>query len=409
MACIKKRRSKWVVDYRDTQGRRKWETKPNKKAAQERLAEILQSQGLTPLIADDRTVKAYGDWWLENIAKGSIKESTYQEYDAVLKNHVYPTLGAHQFSKVSRAMIRELIAAKKAEGYEQSTIRNMMAPVRGMFFQAIEDGITERNPAARIGKLNKRSKDNPRKKIDPLTREEIQALLKTALEKRPAWYPLFLCACRTGLRMGELIALKGTDIDLNSRFVHVQRNLSRGRISATKNGKDRKVDMSNMLAGVLSELLSARRSKALQEELKKPAEERRDRDVVVNEVMEDWLFQTPIIERSDLAKRRRPDIEARGGTRLDPSNLRKVFNRLLSDAKLRRVRFHDLRHSFASLLLQNGESLTYVKEQMGHSSINVTVDIYGHLVPGGNRVAVDKLDIEVPEKAEPKQASEAAR
>jgi integrase len=116
MACIKKRRGKWVVDYRDTQGQRKWETKPNKKAAQERLAEILQSQGLTPLIADDRTVKAYGDWWLENIAKGSIKESTYQEYDAVLKNHVYPTLGAHQFSKVSRAMIRELIAAKKGRG-----------------------------------------------------------------------------------------------------------------------------------------------------------------------------------------------------------------------------------------------------------------------------------------------------
>ena len=58
------------------------------------------------------------------------------------------------------------------------------------------------------------------------------------------------------------------------------------------------------------------------------------------------------------------------------------------------LRFHDLRHSFASLLLQNGESLTYVKEQMGHSSINVTVDIYGHLVPGGNRQAVDRLDDE---------------
>jgi hypothetical protein len=64
----------------------------------------------------------------------------------------------------------------------------------------------------------------------------------------------------------------------------------------------------------------------------------------------------------------------------------------LTDAGLRRVRFHDLRHSFASLLLQNGERLTYVKEQMGHSSINVTVDIYGHLVPGGNRQAVDRLD-----------------
>ncbi|MET0643179.1 MAG: tyrosine-type recombinase/integrase, partial [Candidatus Binatia bacterium] len=61
-------------------------------------------------------------------------------------------------------------------------------------------------------------------------------------------------------------------------------------------------------------------------------------------------------------------------------------------AKLRRIRFHDLRHTFASLLLQNGESPAYVKEQMGHSSIQVTVDIYGHLVPGGNRQAVDRLD-----------------
>ena len=399
MACIKKRRGKWVVDWRDAQGRRHWETMADKKSASDRLAEVLKNQGVT-LATDDRTVKEYGGWWLEKIAKLAIKASTYQEYEIVLRRHVYPTLGDHQFSKLTRAMIRDLIAAKKAEGYEQSTIRNIMAPLRGMFFQAIEDGITEKNPAARIGKLNKQSKDKPRKKIDPLTREEIQVLLKTALEKRHHWYPLFLCDCRTGLRMGELIALKGTDIDFNSRFVHVQRNLSRGKISATKNGKDRKVDMSNMLASVLSELLSARRSSALQEELKKPADERRDRDLVVNAVMENWLFQTPIIERSELAKRRRPDVEARGGTQLDPSNLRKVFNRLLSDARLRRVRFHDLRHSFASLLLQNGESLTYVKEQMGHSSINVTVDIYGHLVPGGNRAAVDKLDMQVLEKAE---------
>jgi integrase len=61
-------------------------------------------------------------------------------------------------------------------------------------------------------------------------------------------------------------------------------------------------------------------------------------------------------------------------------------------AKLRRVRFHDLRHTFASQLLSQGESPAYVKEQMGHSSIQVTVDIYGHLIPGGNRAAVDKLD-----------------
>lgn len=191
---------------------------------------------------------------------------------------------------------------------------------------------------------------------------------------------------------GELITLKGPDIDFKGGFIHVQRNLSRGKISVTKNGKDRKVDMSTQLANTLDELLSRRRAEALREEMKKPAQERRDTATGVNDVMENWLFQTPVMKRSELAKRRRPKADPRAGTLLDPSNLRKVFNRLLVDAGLRRIRFHDLRHTFASQLLQNGESLQYVKEQMGHSSIQVTCDIYGHLVPGGNRQAVNRLD-----------------
>jgi integrase len=200
-------------------------------------------------------------------------------------------------------------------------------------------------------------------------------MLQAAQHKKYAtWYPPIPLSPRTGIRQGELIALKGTDLDFNGRVIVVQRNLSRGRISATKNGKARKVDMSTQLAEVLSEMLSKRRAEeALRREMEKPAEERRDAATVVNEVMEDWLFQSPV------------------GTQVDPSNLRKLFNRLLTEAKLRRVRFHDLRHSFAFLLLQNRQSLTYVKEQMGHSSISVTVDIYGHLVPGGNRQAVDRL------------------
>ena len=81
------------------------------------------------------------------------------------------------------------------------------------------------------------------------------------------------------------------------------------------------------------------------------------------------------------------------GGPLNGDNLRhRVFYKTLVKAGLRRVRFHDLRHTFASLLLQQSESPTYVKEQMGHSSIQVTVDIYGHFIPGANRQAVDRLD-----------------
>ncbi|HKN87716.1 MAG TPA: site-specific integrase [Nitrospiraceae bacterium] len=80
------------------------------------------------------------------------------------------------------------------------------------------------------------------------------------------------------------------------------------------------------------------------------------------------------------------------GRMLRHNAVRKAFHALLKSAGLRHVRFHDLRHTFASLLLQQGESPVYVKEQMGHSSIQVTVDEYGHLIPGGNRQAVDRLD-----------------
>jgi integrase len=78
---------------------------------------------------------------------------------------------------------------------------------------------------------------------------------------------------------------------------------------------------------------------------------------------------------------------------LDGDNLRRrVFHPALTKAKLREVLIHELRHTFASLLIQQGESLAYVRDQLGHSSIQVTVDVYGHLVPGSNRAAVDKLD-----------------
>ena len=86
-------------------------------------------------------------------------------------------------------------------------------------------------------------------------------MLKTAdMDKYRDYYSLFLCAPRTGIRQGVLIALKGIDLDFNGRFIHVQRHLSRGKISLPKNGNDRKVDMAAKLCAVVSELLSKRRA-----------------------------------------------------------------------------------------------------------------------------------------------------
>ena len=272
-------------------------------------------------------------------------------------------------------MVREMIATKQKAKLSQSTIRNILAPMRQLYNQAIDDGDAYENPAARVGKFNKRK--DAATQLNLLTREEVKTLLDKTVEKSPHWYPLLLCATRTGMREGELIALKGTNLDFRGQFIEVQRILSRGELTTPKNGKTRRVDMSGQLRDVLQELLSKKRSEALRKEMEKPAGERRDAATVVNKVMEDWLFTTPA---------------PRAGRQLDPSNLRKVFHSLLTAAKLRRIRFHDLRHSFASLLIGQGESLAYIRDQLGHHSIQITVDTYGHLVPVGNRQAVDRLD-----------------
>lgn len=384
MACVRKYRGSWVVDWRDPSGRRFIEAQEDKQTAERRLAEVINS-GKAPS-SKKIAFKDRAEWWLENVARQRIRSSTYQEYKAVLTNHVYPMLEKKPFVKVNRTMIRELVMVKKKEGLSHSTIRNILAPIRGMYFEAIEDGIIHYNPVARAGTINKKSKDAPKTEICPLTREEIQTLLMTALVKTPTLYPLLLCACRAGLRQGELVALKAGDIDFNGKFIEVRRNLSRGEITTPKNGKIRKVDMSTQLAAVLNELLSKRRADALRREMKKTDGERQDSPTVIESIMDDWLFQSPV------------------GSQLDPSNLRKAFTKVLTHATLRTVRFHDLRHGFARLLLGNGESLTYVKDQMGHSSINVTVDIYGHLIAGSNRAAVDKLDDQVPAMADKKPA-----
>jgi hypothetical protein len=96
-----------------------------------------------------------------------------------------------------------------------------------------------------------------------------------------------------------------------------------------------------------------------------------------------------------------PSLE---GTALEERNVRHVFTRMLEKAELRKIRVHDLRHTFASLLLQQGESVVYVKEQLGHGSIQITVDTYGHLIPGANRAAVDRLDDDVPTQPNATQA-----
>jgi integrase len=162
------------------------------------------------------------------------------------------------------------------------------------------------------------------------------------------------------VRLGELLALQWGDLDFQGRFLLVQRNYTHGQVTTPKSGEVRRVDMSRELTQTLADLHTERQL-----------------DASANgwSSIPEWVF-----------------CSETGGL-LDGDNLRhRAFYSLLKTSGLRKIRFPDLRHTFASLLLQQGESPVYVKEQMGHSSIATTVDLCGHLIPGGNRQAVDRLD-----------------
>lgn len=302
------------------------------------------------------TFETYAREWLRTAAL-NLKASTVRFYTDNLENHVFGTLGTRPIGSISRKDVRELIAATREKGLKINTVRGISRTVSAFLSQAVEDEHLPANPALRLGKYLRRG-DEPKPQIDPFTREEVAHIVATAAKEFPEWHAWMLTALRTGLRLGELLALQWGDIDWHGGYIQVRQNLVGGKLTTPKNHQCRRVDLSRQLRGTLR--LWRRRKSAEWLKIGKP------RPV--------WVFSTIV------------------GTPFDESNVRKFHSQILEKAGLRHRRIHDMRHTFASLLIQQGESLVYVKEQMGHASIQITVDIYGHLVPGGNRAAVDRLD-----------------
>jgi integrase len=311
-------------------------------------------------IADEKTVLTFGEYarkWLDGHVETSLKFTTQKSYDYIMRIHL-GGLMARPLDQITRPELRDLIYEKLKSGLAPKTVVNIKAVISSLLNHAFEDGLIIGNPVARLGKFIKRK--DPKADINPLTRDEARAFLEAVGEHNHRYLPFFLCALRTGMRLGELLALEWGNVDFRGGFIEVRRSFTHGHYTTPKNHKSRRVDMSPQLAETLKELRTERKREALARGWGEVPEL-----VFVNET----------------------------GGLISESNLRnRVFFKALEKAGLRRIRIHDLRHGFASLLIQNGESLAYVRDQLGHSSIQITVDTYGHLVPGSNRQAVAKLD-----------------
>ncbi len=312
------------------------------------------------------TFGGYADSWMKDHAKLACRTSTIDGYRSVLKQHLRPRFASIRLDQIKRNDIKDFINALVAKKLARGTLRNALSILRSIFNNAIEDGLFESNPAANLGRFTKAGRISDVKGV-ALTSEEVEHFLETAARIFPVYGPLFLLAVRGGLRRGELVAIEWGDIEFgkddkdSNRFILVQHNFVRREHTSTKSGKARRVDMSRELRRVLIGIRDARLNVARQ------------------------------AGRTDIS--REQVFPAADGTILDPDNLyHRVFVPILKESGLRHFRLHDLRHTFGSLLIQRGASVVYVKEQMGRGWIQITVDTYGHLIPGANVSFIDLLD-----------------
>ena len=367
---IRKRGGKWYV-FVNYHGQRKAKCVGSSR----KLAEQVRTQLEAKLALGDlgfldkpsgMTFEQYSQLWLKQHAEVELKPSTVDFYTQFLRLYVVPRFGQAQLVNIERSQVKDFLSELSAKGdLSRNTLRLILCTLRVILNHAVEDGLINHNPAEKLGRFTKTEK--PAHQAEAMTRAESEAFLAATLELCPDYHPLFLMALRAGLRKGELIAVRWGDIQFGgsendpNRYILVQRNFVHGKFTTPKSKKSRRVDLSRELRMALMGLRDKQMLKAFMN----------GQPSIADELV----------------------FPSKAGTVLDPSNLFHYhFLPCLEHAGLRRFRFHDLRHTFGSLLIQDGASLAYVRDQMGHSSIQITVDVYGHLIPGANINWVDGLD-----------------
>lgn len=180
------------------------------------------------------------------------KHTTHADYRKIVDRDLLPVFRGLDVQEITREKVKSLAMGCLQKGQSPKTVQNIVRCLSSLLSHAVEDGLITVNTALKPGKfLPKISK---RRKVNPLTREEVSVLMSTAKDKLPRYFPLFLCAVRTGMRMGELLALQWGDIDWQSRFIEVQRNYTHWKLTTPKNGESRRVDMSKELMQTLKDL-----------------------------------------------------------------------------------------------------------------------------------------------------------
>ena len=325
-----------------------------------RLAGALSDRehGLT-FDAGNLVLEDYLDRWLSDSVRDSVKQRTFESYAYVVRLHLSPSLGHVKLKTLSPAHVQGLYRSKLDSGLSLRTVQLIHTTLHKALKQAVQWGLVPRNVTEAV------TAPRPNKKeIHPLTPRQARTLLDNA--GRDRFEALYVLAITTGLRRGELLGLRWKDVDLERGYLQVRQQLVRTKDGLTftspKGGKSRSVRLSKRAIGALE----GHRERQLEEKLRLDSLWK-DNDLV---------FPTAT------------------GTPMDADNLvKRSFRPLVARARLPRIRFHDLRHTFATLLLSRGTHPKVVQEMLGHADISQTMDTYSHVLPDMQERAVYEIEL----------------
>jgi len=321
--------------------------------------------------ADRQTVGAFLDYWLEHSVKPSTKPRTYESYETVVRQHLKPSLGPLQISKLTPQLVQRLLSEKSLQTKPRRsekrlsprTVQYIALVLSRALNKAVKWGMLSRNVAALADKPRV-----PKHEIKPLDPEQARKLL-AALEGHDL-EALFTVAMAVGLRVGEALGLTWKDVDLKSGHVQIRRQLQRLKNSDGKwvfnltEPKSKSAFRTLTLPEPALHALKAHKEKT---------EARESKVVDLEWASKDLIFSTP------------------QGLPLDPSNVRRTLKLILKKADLPSLRVHDLRHTCATLLLVQGVHPRVVMEILGHSRIDLTLGTYSHVLPELRKEAAAKM------------------